>query len=175
MKTSKASQARHSPPQRSPGSNKPADTSQVVTSGEKPISPLNQRVKPQWAWHYRVLLELRERLVAAEVGQLAKAAEPLEFHNRSPADSGTDEFDHDVALSTLSAEADALHEVEEAIRRILDGNYGICQETGQPIGEQRLRAIPWTRFSRDAAARLESGGALRRPHLHQAQSIRGAT
>jgi RNA polymerase-binding protein DksA len=130
-------------------------------------------LNPKWAWHYRTLLQVRERLLKDRSEQLKDAAEPVERHSLSIADSATDEFDHSLALSTLSSEQDALYEVDEALRRIEEGTYGRCEETGKPIAAARLRAIPWTRFSREVAARLERKGIVRRPRLGRITPLRG--
>lgn len=130
------------------------------------------RVNPQWAWHYRVLLGLRERFLKERAEQLKEAAEPLEPHSMDLADSATDEFDRDMALSELSAEQDALYEVEKALKRILNGTYGVCEETGKPIPEERLRAIPWTRFGKEVEERLEGKGVVNKPHLGALGSVR---
>ena len=129
-------------------------------------------VNPKWAWHYQVLLGLHERLLKERSEQLAEAAEPLEPHSMDIADSATDQFDHDMALSRLSAEQDALFEVEEALKRILNGTYGLCEETGTPIPAERLNAVPWARFVREVEARLENEGAVRQPHLGALGSVR---
>jgi RNA polymerase-binding transcription factor DksA len=89
------------------------------------------------------------------------------------ADSASDEFDHDLALSQLSGEQDVLYEVEEAIRRILAGTYGTCEETGEAIPDARLRAIPWTRFSELVQRRLEKKGAVSRERVAPVASVRG--
>jgi len=44
-----------------------------------------------------------------------------------------------------------LREVEEALKRIDEGSYGVCEETEEPIEADRLRAIPWTRLSIEGA------------------------
>ena len=62
-------------------------------------------------------------------------------------DAGTETFDRDVALSMVANEQDALNEIEDAIDRIFDGSFGICQETKKPIKKNRLKAVPFTRFS----------------------------
>lgn len=46
-------------------------------------------------------------------------------------------------------------EVSEALERIKDGTYGVCEETEEPIGFKRLQAQPWTRLSIDAQSDLE--------------------
>ena len=129
-------------------------------------------VKPKWKWHYRVLLGLRDRLLKARSAQLQEAAKPLEFRAVDVADSAVDEFDHDLALGRLSAEQDALYEVEEALRRIGNDTYGVCEETGRPIEASRLKAVPWTRFSHDAEAILEREGIIHRTRLGKVASIR---
>jgi RNA polymerase-binding transcription factor DksA len=81
------------------------------------------------------------------------------------ADSGTDNFDRDFALSLLSSDQDAIYEIEEALKRIEKNTYGICELTGKPIPKSRLEAIPWTRFTVQAQAQLEREGALRQRRL----------
>jgi DnaK suppressor protein len=81
------------------------------------------------------------------------------------ADSGTDNFDRDFALSLLSSDQDAVYEIEEALKRIERDTYGICELTAKPIPKARLEAIPWTRFTVVAQAQLEREGALRSRRL----------
>src|SRR5262245_59315175 len=76
------------------------------------------------------------------------------------ADAGTDCLDRDFALSLLSANQDSIYEIEQAIKRIEYGAYGICELTGKPISQARLQAIPWTRFSVEAERQLEKDGSL---------------
>jgi RNA polymerase-binding transcription factor DksA len=90
----------------------------------------------------------------------------------SLADSATDEFDHEIALSRLSVDQDALYEVEAAMKRILDGTYGICEQTGRPIPAERLKVLPWTRFRKEAANRLERTGVISRTRLGPLRSVR---
>jgi len=51
-----------------------------------------------------------------------------------------------------------LIEVDAALRRLQQGTYGICERTGMPIPLERLRALPWTRFTREAAEQMELEG-----------------
>jgi len=115
---------------------------------------------------------LRDHLLKARSGQLQDAAEPLGFRAVDVAERAVDESDQDMVLGRLSAEQDALYEVEEAIRRVGNDTYGICEETGKPIEADRLKAVPWTRFSRDAEARLEKEGIIHRTRLGKVASIR---
>ncbi len=130
------------------------------------------RVSKKWRWHYAVLLSLQNRLVRERRDLLSTAAQPLEAHSLDEADSATDEFDHDLALSRLSVEQDALYEVNEALSRIVNGGYGVCQESGRAIPAPRLRAIPWTRFTREVEERLENRGIVRRARLGKPATVR---
>ena len=71
-------------------------------------------------------------------------------------------FDRDFALGILSNEQDALNEIEEAIYRIKDGTYGICEETGKPINKERLTVVPFTRFSLEGQEAFEKNNRKRR-------------
>jgi RNA polymerase-binding transcription factor DksA len=131
------------------------------------------RINPKWAWHHHALLTLRERLLRDQREQLADAAQPLEPHSLNYADSATDEFDHNLALAALAMKQDALREIDAAISRIHSGSYGVCEETGKPIPAARLKAIPWTRFTREVEARHETERGRRPPHLGALGSVRG--
>jgi RNA polymerase-binding transcription factor DksA len=131
-----------------------------------------RRIPAKWRWHHRVLLALQSRLMRERRELLRASAQPVEPHSMDEADSATDEFDHDLALTQLSADQNALYEVNDAIERILAGSYGVCDETGQAIPVARLRAIPWTRFTYAVEERLETKGAVPRAGLNKAASVR---
>jgi RNA polymerase-binding transcription factor DksA len=71
----------------------------------------------------------------------------------------------------LSSDQDALYEIEEAIKRIETGSYGVCELTGKPIPKVRLEAIPWARFTAEAQRQLEREGALKRRQLSAFNSL----
>jgi RNA polymerase-binding transcription factor DksA len=137
-------------------------------------APERERIKPKWAWHFRVLLRLRARLLQDRGSQRDEALQQLEAWSMSMADAATDEFDHDLALAALSAEQNALYEVEAAIRRIVNGTYGVCEVSGEPIPAARLKAVPWTRFTQAVELRLEQEGALTRVGIGKLHSAQGA-
>jgi RNA polymerase-binding transcription factor DksA len=122
-------------------------------------------VRPDWQKYHRHLLELRERLRSQMSGLAKESAEEMDSYSLHMADSGTDNFDRDFALSLLSSDQDAVYEIEEALKRIQRGTFGTCELTGKPIPRARLDAIPWTRFTVEAQAQLEREGALRQRRL----------
>ena len=123
------------------------------------------RIKAQWEKFYQRLLELREQLTRQMDGLAEESAQEMPSYSLHMADSGTDNFDRDFALSLLSSDQDAVYEIEEALKRIEKNTYGICELTGKQIPMKRLEAIPWTRFTVQAQAQLEREGALHQRRL----------
>ena len=132
------------------------------------------KIKPEWAKYYNTLIELSERLLSQMSGLANESAEEMASYSLHMADSGTDNFDRDFALSLLSSDQDAIYEIEEALKRIERNTYGICELTGKHIPKARLDAIPWTRFTVEAQAQLEREGALRQRRLGQLCTVDSA-
>lgn len=128
-------------------------------------------VRPEWLKYYKHLIDLRERLLNQMSGLAKESAEEMDSYSLHMADSGTDNFDRDFALSLLSSDQDAIYEIDEALKRIQRGTYGTCELTARPIPKARLEAIPWTRFTVEAQAQLEREGALRQRRLGTLGSI----
>ena len=135
----------------------------VVTKSRLDVGP--KKIKPEWRMYYDRLLELREQLVRQMNGLAKESAQEIAGYSLHMADSGTDNFDRDFALSLLSSDQDAVYEIEEALKRIEKNTYGVCELTGKAIPKTRLEAIPWTRFTVQAQAQLERDGALRQRRL----------
>ena len=76
------------------------------------------------------------------------------------ADAGSDAYDRDFALQLLASEQDSLHEIESALKRIELGYYGVCEMTGNKIGQLRLEAMPFCRYTVEYQAQLEREQAL---------------
>ncbi len=145
----------------------------IVATRRQPANG-SVKIRPEWAKYYENLLELRERLLAQMNGLAKESAEEMSSYSLHMADSGTDNFDRDFALSLLSSDQDAIYEIEEALKRIEKNTYGICELTGKSIPKARLAAIPWTRFTVEAQAQLEREGALRQRRLGQLGTVDSA-
>ncbi len=138
----------------------PASGEETVFSEEPP-----EWVKPEWVKYYRNLYVLRKRLKDQMMGLAEHSAQEISSFGMHMADAGTDHFDRDFALSQLSADRDAIYEVEQALKRIQKGTYGVCEMTGKPIPKNRLEAIPWTRFTVEAQSIIEKEGGKNRRRL----------
>jgi len=81
------------------------------------------------------------------------------------ADAGSDAYDKDFALSLLSQEQDALYEIEEALKRIDNGTYGVCEMSSKPIPHPRLEALPFARFTVECQTEIEKGRRFQRSRV----------
>ena len=155
---------------------KPVLATAASILGRPAIQPKARRngdvkIKPEWQVFYDRLLELRDQLLRQMNGLAKESAQEMAGYSLHMADSGTDNFDRDFALSLLSSDQDAIYEIEEALKRIEKNTYGICELTSKPIPRARLEAIPWTRFTVQAQAQLERDGALRQRRLGALGSV----
>lgn len=86
------------------------------------------------------LLKMREEVLAREMDVKARLNARESYAD--PADRASAEEEHWLDLRLRERESLLLRKVDEALRRIVDGEYGYCEETGEPIGIPRLLARP---------------------------------
>jgi RNA polymerase-binding transcription factor DksA len=129
-------------------------TSSNSSGNDENLSPFLRKQKAK-------LLQLRDSLLDSMMGvsrdtlrSRAEGSEASAF-GMHQADAGSDAYDRDFALSLLSQEQDALYEIEEALKRVDAGTYGICEMSGKPIPHARLEAIPFARFTVECQTQIE--------------------
>lgn len=137
----------------SPSAAMPTEQVILTTKTKLPKSDLD---------HYReILLRHRRELVGRVTGledeALRSSGGNLSNMPLHPADIGTDTFDQDFALGMAASDRQLLQEIDEAIERIEQRTYGVCQMTGKPIPKTRLDAKPWAKYTVEAARLVESG------------------
>ena len=71
------------------------------------------------------------------------------------ADLGTDSYEQEFTLELMDSERKLIAEIDQALDRIEEGTFGICQVNGEPIPKPRLEAIPWARCCVACANLLE--------------------
>ena len=132
---------------------------QKATAAEAKKKPI--KLTPFLKKQHKRLLNLRDMLMDAMAGVAqdnlrtrVEGAEASAF-GMHQADAGSDAYDRDFALNLLSQEQDALYEIEEAIKRVADGTYGICEISSKAISKARLEAIPFARLTVECQAQLE--------------------
>jgi RNA polymerase-binding transcription factor DksA len=135
---------------------KPAQVRNGNSPPAPPAASAKVRVPAAWAWHHRALLALRRRLGAeTRQHQLDSAATSVGQDFTEPVDTVSDQLEHDLLLAELKFEEHTLADVEAALARIAAGTYGTCEVSGQRIPADRLRALPWTRVTREVAEQQE--------------------
>jgi RNA polymerase-binding protein DksA len=109
------------------------------------------------------LLEERERVQEAlsyiqeeNRSQLEDDHEEIPSDNH-PGDMATSTFDRELDATLEGNEERLLGAIDAALQRIEDGTYGVCRSCGQPIGAERLEALPWTTQCIDCKRREERG------------------
>jgi RNA polymerase-binding protein DksA len=73
------------------------------------------------------------------------------------ADIGTDNYEQEFALGLMDSERQLLREIDDALGRVEEGAYGICEGTGKSIPKARLEAQPWARYGVEYARMIEQG------------------
>ena len=103
---------------------------------------------------FRAMLQKQLELVQGNLNALAgdnlkrsplDSTGDISSHSTHMADHGTDNFDRELALSLASSRQDSIYEIEDAIRRIDEGEYGTCQSCGKPVERPRLKALPFAK------------------------------
>ncbi len=124
----------------------------------KPKTNKNLKLTPFLTKQRQRLLELKDTLLDAMRGvardNLHSGSDTSAF-GMHQADAGSDAYDRDFALSMLSKEQGSLYEIDEALKRVEDGSYGVCDLCQKPIKHERLEALPFTRYTVDCQAGLE--------------------
>ena len=104
---------------------------------------------------FRLKLTLLKREILASAGETTEHLREDTVVVPDPADRATIEEEHALELRTRDRERKLLKKIEQAIARIDSGDYGYCEETGEPIGVGRLMARPTASLSLEAQQRRE--------------------
>ena len=127
---------------------------QLLTEAEILAMPEDDYMNPaQLAFFRDRLARMRDELLenAASTGANLRENELV----ADPADRATVEEEHALELRVRDRERKLIKKIEEALGRIDEGEYGWCEETGDPIGIGRLLARPTATLSIDAQERRE--------------------
>jgi len=158
------------------GSAKSGNKHPAPAASHAPERPNGQPLKPVVLTPFlkkqkEKLLQLRDSMLDSMMGVAkdnlrtrAEGSEASAF-GMHQADAGSDAYDRDFALSLLSQEQDALYEIEEAIKRIDFGTYGVCEMSGKPIAHARLEALPFARYTVECQSQIEKMGKVTRARV----------
>jgi DnaK suppressor protein len=116
--------------------------------------------------HYKQLLLDKMREIVGDVNSIEDdalkksrldASGDLSSMPIHMADIGTDNYEQEFALNLLDSERKVFREIIEALQRIEEGTYGICEITGRAIPKERLEARPWARYCIEYVKLVEKG------------------
>jgi DnaK suppressor protein len=133
----------------------------VIKDGYKPTDSepfMNERQKDYFR---RKLVDWKEGILRESRDTLAALQSESENHP-DIADRASSETDRSLELRTRDRQRKLIAKIDEALQRIDEGNYGYCEETGEPIGIARLDARPIATLSLEAQERHE-----RRERVHR--------
>jgi RNA polymerase-binding protein DksA len=107
--------------------------------------------------------------IKAELGDVRgesqnETLEELSSYDQHQADVATETFDREKDLSILDSIEGELADIEHALQRLDDGSYGTCEACGKPIGDDRLEAMPATRYCLDDQSKAENELRTSAPH-----------
>jgi len=119
--------------------------------------------KKEMDGYRKILLRKRSELVGdianMEDEALRQSSGSLSQLPQHMAEQGTDTFEQSLSLDLAAVDRSLIREIDDALKRIDEGTYGMCERTGKPINPERLAELPWARYSIEAARELE-----RRPY-----------
>ena len=107
----------------------------------------------------RSLVAMREQIVREAKSEISKY---IKGETRQLVDTALDDGDwsvvdlsEDISLRQLSAHRDTLRKTDEALRKLDEGTYGICEDCGEAISEKRLKILPFAIYCTDCQERRE--------------------
>lgn len=104
---------------------------------------------------YKKLLETLRKKIVGDLNHLEgdslnlsqrDASGDLSGYSLHMADMATDSFDREFNLGLASTEQQILNQIDDSLRRIEDGTFGVCEKCSKPISQKRLLALPYTRL-----------------------------
>ena len=148
---------------------KPAAEVKTKTKTKPPPTPkpLKRESEDERRARLRKLLLDKRREILKEIK--IDTSKYIKGENRQLVDTALDDGDwsvvdlsEDISLRHLSAHRDDLQRIDEAIRKIDEGTYGLCEDCGEEISEERLKILPYAIFCIDCKERREQIEAMER-------------
>jgi DnaK suppressor protein len=136
------------------------EASASLLSGPRNVQPYQIRkgeeyMSKEQLEHFRTILASWKRDLMQEVDRTVLHMKDEAANFPDPNDRATQESEFSLELRTRDRERKLIRKIDEALKRIEDGSYGYCLETGEPIGVKRLEARPVATLSVEAQERRE--------------------
>ena len=136
------------------------DMNPSLLSGPRNVQPYQiskgeEYMSKEQLEHFRTILSSWKQDLMQEVDRTVFHMKDEAANFPDPNDRATQESEFSLELRTRDRERKLIRKIDEALKRIEDGSYGYCLETGQPIGVNRLEARPVATLSVEAQERRE--------------------
>jgi len=136
------------------------DMNPSLLSGPRNVQPYQIRKGEEYMSkeqldHFRMILSVWKNDLMQEVDRTVLHMKDEAANFPDPNDRATQESEFSLELRTRDRERKLIRKIDEALKRIEDGSYGFCLETGEPIGVKRLEARPVATLSVEAQERRE--------------------
>jgi RNA polymerase-binding transcription factor DksA len=119
----------------------------------------NRLTKKELDKYREILMRKRSELIGdidnIENEALRQNSGSLSSLPQHMAEQGSDTFEQSISLDLAQVDRNLIREIDEALKRIELGTYGLCLRTGQRISAERLAEIPWAKYSIEAQRDLE--------------------
>lgn len=143
---------------------KPVVATPDVEAEKQRLKSIKTSLSKKELTHFRTLLLMKRAELVGDLNSIETEAlrsndgdiSHMPIHM---ADVGSDTYEQDFMLGLAENDRKLLREIDEALQRIEDRTFGVCQLTGNMIGAARLEAKPWAKYSIEAKRLLESGQA----------------
>ncbi len=149
----------------------PSDAEKAHALDERRVLLLKKAARGPNGRYVQLLLNIRDRFldeIEFHASDNLRRTQKEASSDRSAysfhmADAGTDNFDREFALSMVSNEQELLNEINDALKRLENNVFGICEISGKPIPKARLDAIPWARYTVECQTEMERTHQKRHP------------
>lgn len=121
-----------------------------------------------------MLVEMREKLITeiSEVLKVKSLAAPTDIGD--VLDQAGDERDRELTLILTDRDKEKLLAINEALEKLKEGTYGICEECGEKIGRGRIKVMPLAKFCVNCQSKIEEESNLRKK-MEEDLKYRGLT
>ena len=143
-----------------PGDDADGNDSSSLLAGPRNVKPYiakrgERYMSKEQLGHFQTILESWKRDLMVEVDRTVSHMKDEAANFPDPNDRATQEEEFSLELRTRDRERKLIRKIDEALKRVEDGNYGYCLETGEEIGIKRLEARPVATLTIEAQERRE--------------------
>jgi DnaK suppressor protein len=159
-RTPSKSTTRNVPVNNEPAEEAEASDNNSLLAGPRNVQPYvikrgEQYMSKEQLDHFRQILQNWKQDLMLEVDRTVSHMKDEAANFPDPNDRATQEEEFSLELRTRDRERKLIRKIDEALKRVEDGSYGYCLETGEQIGIKRLEARPVATLSIEAQERRE--------------------